>query len=73
MKGPIASILNSDLSFLLLDSAHQWWPVLFKDNTGRTIEAELKMGERDVTNDKQNAVLSISAILGRKHKFTKSL
>ncbi len=47
------------LSFI--ENKTEWWPVGFNDNTGRTIEAETKMGNRVLTNvQKQNELIELT-------------
>lgn len=47
------------LSFV--DEKTEWWPVFFNDSSGRTIEAEIKMGDRVLTNvQKQNELIELA-------------
>ncbi len=43
------------------DKKTEWWPVYFTDSTGRTIEAETKLGDRVLTNvHKQNELIELA-------------
>ncbi len=47
------------LSFV--ESKTEWWPIFFNDSTGRTIAAEVQMGNKVLTNvQKQNELIELA-------------
>lgn len=56
---------NIDFEFrfrlTFVDNKTEWWPVFFNDNSGQTIEAEIKLGNRVLTNvQKQNELIDLA-------------
>lgn len=43
------------------DRKTEWWPISFVDSTGRAIDAEVKLGDRTLTNvQKQNELIQLA-------------
>lgn len=61
--GERGSKIDFEFTFRLtfVDDKTEWWPVVFNDSSGRKIEAEIKMGDRLLTNvQKQNELIELA-------------